>query len=56
MKTSEFVEKYCMGKQYDSCISSPCMYSSSWGCRHPDYPGGSENLWRNNNGYKRNIN
>ena len=39
----EFIEKYCAGKQYDSC--SPCLYaggpsrtSGGLECRHPEHP------------------
>lgn len=34
----EFVEKECVGKQYDSCINSPCVYASANGCKHPKHP------------------
>lgn len=33
-----FINVHCTGKQYDSCIESPCIYSSSTGCRHPKHP------------------
>lgn len=33
-----FVKLYCLHKQYDSCLDSPCMYSSWYGCQHPKYP------------------
>jgi hypothetical protein len=34
----QFVEKYCEGKQYDSCKESPCPYASHSGCKHPKHP------------------
>jgi hypothetical protein len=34
----DFVEKHCVGKEYDSCKNSPCLYASSSGCQHPLYP------------------
>lgn len=34
----EFIEKYCVGAQYDSCVNSPCPYASVGGCRHPEHP------------------
>lgn len=33
-----FVEEHCVGKEYDSCINSPCRYSSNDGCTHPEHP------------------
>lgn len=34
----DFVKKYCVGRQYDSCINSPCYYSGGDGCHHPMHP------------------
>jgi len=33
-----FLRDKCVGKQYDSCIESPCLWASRSGCAHPDYP------------------
>lgn len=33
-----FLEKHCTGRQYDSCIDSPCPSSSFSGCLHPLHP------------------
>lgn len=33
-----FVEEHCVGKEYDSCVNSPCRYSSNDGCTHPKHP------------------
>ncbi|MDI3534798.1 MAG: hypothetical protein PWQ82_1163 [Thermosediminibacterales bacterium] len=38
MTIDEFVKKHCTGKEYDSCVDSPCPYSSASGCRHPLHP------------------
>lgn len=38
MNLSEFVENHCVGKQYDSCVDSPCAFASHSGCRHPLHP------------------
>lgn len=38
LTTGEFVAKHCVGKQYDSCVSSPCQYASAGGCTHPLHP------------------
>ena len=38
MNLSEFVENHCVGKQYDSCVESPCAFASHSGCRHPLHP------------------
>ncbi len=38
MNISEFVENHCTGKQYDSCVDSPCAFASHSGCRHPLHP------------------
>ena len=38
MTLYEFVQNHCAGKQYDSCIESPCLFASSSGCRHPLHP------------------
>ena len=38
MNLSEFVENHCTGKQYDSCVQSPCAFASTSGCRHPLHP------------------
>lgn len=35
---NQFREEHCTGKQYDSCVNSPCRYSSSSGCTHPEHP------------------
>jgi len=33
----EFTEKYCAGKEFDSCV--PCTYYSVFrGCWHPKHP------------------
>ena len=37
-----FVEKYCVGKEYDSCHNSPCRYASVHGCQHPEHPWNKE--------------
>jgi hypothetical protein len=31
----EIVKKYCEGGQYDSCVNSPCPFSTSSGCKEP---------------------
>jgi hypothetical protein len=33
-----FISVQCEGKQYDSCKNSPCRFSSSSGCLHPEHP------------------
>lgn len=33
-----FIEHQCVGKQYDSCVNSPCLYSRGHGCGHPEHP------------------
>jgi hypothetical protein len=33
-----FVDNLCVGKQYDSCINTPCTYSGGNGCTHPKHP------------------
>ena len=38
MSLSEFVANHCQGKQYDSCVESPCPFASHSGCRHPLHP------------------
>ena len=39
MDLIEFVNNYCLGKDYDSCKDSPCGWSSkSDGCTHPKHP------------------
>lgn len=38
MNLSEFVENHCIGKQYDSCVQSPCAFASTSGCRNPLHP------------------
>ena len=38
MNLSEFVKNHCVGKQYDSCVESPCAFASHSGCRHPLHP------------------
>lgn len=38
MNITEFIDKYCQGKEYDSCINSPCPYASSNDCKHPKHP------------------
>lgn len=35
---SDFVSRYCVGKNYDSCHDSPCRYASIDGCQHPMHP------------------
>ena len=35
---AEFIANDCTGKQYDSCVESPCTYASSMGCQHPKHP------------------
>ena len=42
MNLHDFVQKHCEGKQYDSCIESPCRFSSHSGCRHPMHPNNKE--------------
>ena len=37
-KLDHFVSNLCEGKQYDSCVSSPCRYASQHGCQHPQHP------------------
>lgn len=34
----QFLANCCHWQQYDSCINSPCPYSSYEGCQHPDHP------------------
>jgi hypothetical protein len=34
----KFIEDHCLGREYDSCVNSPCKYSSSNGCKHPEHP------------------
>jgi hypothetical protein len=38
MTLQEFAEKHCTGRQYDSCIGTPCTWSSGSGCFHPLHP------------------
>jgi len=38
IKLKTFVDTQCVGKEYDSCINSPCPYSSGQGCTHPSHP------------------
>ena len=33
-----FVAIHCVGRNYDSCVNSPCQYASSTGCAHPEHP------------------
>jgi hypothetical protein len=33
-----FIKNHCTGTIYDSCVNSPCRYSSSSGCTHPLHP------------------
>jgi len=35
---AEFVRNTCVGGAFDSCVDSPCPYSSSGGCMHPLHP------------------
>ena len=35
---ADFVQNICAGKEYDSCINSPCLYASGDGCKHPEHP------------------
>ena len=35
---TEFIDKHCVGKQYDTCTNSPCLYASSSGCQHVQHP------------------
>ena len=35
---TEFIDTHCRGKEFDSCCNSPCPYSSSGGCKHPEHP------------------
>jgi hypothetical protein len=35
---AEFVKTDCRGKQYDTCVDSPCPYASINGCQHPKHP------------------
>lgn len=38
MTLQEFVDRHCVGRQYDSCIGTPCTYSGGAGCIHPLHP------------------
>lgn len=38
MTLKEFTGKYCQGKNYNSCINSPCLYASREGCLNPLHP------------------
>lgn len=33
-----FLQEYCDGLQYDSCVESPCPFSSHSGCTNPMHP------------------
>ncbi len=33
-----FVDNHCVGRQYDSCVLTPCAYSGGDGCQHPLHP------------------
>jgi hypothetical protein len=33
-----FIADRCVGRQYDSCVTSPCRYAGSDGCQHPEHP------------------
>lgn len=35
---NEFVREHCEGREYDSCVISPCRWSSNEGCCHPQHP------------------
>ncbi|NSW83136.1 MAG: hypothetical protein HPY90_07655 [Syntrophothermus sp.] len=37
-KLRSFIERYCEGRQYDSCVNNSCPFSSAFGCRHPEHP------------------
>lgn len=37
-RLAAFVKTDCTGRQYDSCVSSPCVNASPDGCRHPNHP------------------
>ena len=32
----EWVDRYCKGKEYKTCLNSGCEYSSCSGCMSPD--------------------
>jgi hypothetical protein len=38
MTLEEFARDHCVGKEYDSCVNSPCPYASASGCTHPLHP------------------
>jgi hypothetical protein len=42
MTLGEFVHDHCVGRQYDSCKDSPCLFASPDGCRHPMHPKNGE--------------
>ena len=39
---SEFVRDHCAGREYDSCVESPCVYASHSGCKHPLHPNNTQ--------------
>lgn len=42
MSLKFFIDNHCVGKQFDSCVESPCPFSSHSGCRHPLHPKNSK--------------
>jgi len=43
---TRFLEDHCTGTIYDSCVNSPCRYSSGSGCAHPLHPKNGEHAMR----------
>lgn len=37
-KLMTFAAQHCTGREFDSCINSPCEHSSASGCMHPEHP------------------
>lgn len=36
-RLAAFVRDHCCGREYDSCVTSPCRYASGDGCQHPQH-------------------
>lgn len=37
-RLAAFVRDHCCGRDYDSCVDSPCRYAGVGGCQHPQHP------------------